>query len=488
MPARNPRAKLAICLPVVILFVPLHLTAQDTLPPGALLDESSIAAPRPEVPVSAERIRTLILELDHDDYQTRQHAQKALVEVGAPAIGELMEASRSAPSLEVRRRAKQILRGMVDLISGLRHVQTVTRPDLEYVVSAEVSADGRFVYSAAWQAHTVTVFARDPETGELEHVQTNTGRTNLQGALCVRLSPDNRQAVATAIRSKTLVLFERDPESGQLTERDTAREGENGQSGLAWPVEVAWSPDGRFVYVIDARTENAGAVTVFRVTPEQQLELVEVNTGRDGCFANGRGIAVHPNGKTLYATCSDAGTLVVLDRNSESGKTAVVQVVREGEGDVTALAGASSVAIAPDGRFLYISSGRFTGDDAVSVYRIGEDGRVTRVQELLNGQGGLENFLGGNEIHISRDAQRVYAVATRSHTIAAFDRDADTGTLTPLVSFRVGTQAAELGPAGMGVSPDGRHVYVAVESDGALAVFEMLPPPEQPQAADPARD
>ena len=76
---------------------------------------------------------------------------------------------------------------------------------------------------------------------------------------------------------------------------------------------------------------------------------------------------------------------------------------------------------------------------------------------------------------MTRDGSRVYAIATRSHSIAGFERDAETGELSVLTTFPVGTRADELGPAGMGLSPDGRHVYVAAQTSAAVAVLRRAP-------------
>ena len=90
------------------------------------------------------------------------------------------------------------------------------------------------------------------------------------------------------------------------------------------------------------------------------------------------GLAVSPDGASVYAAAFASGTLDVFDRNTGSG--ALLQKPRRA-GCITtsavpdctrgrALRGVSSIAVSPDGRFVY--AGAF-GSNAVDVFR-----RVTR--------------------------------------------------------------------------------------------------------------
>jgi 6-phosphogluconolactonase (cycloisomerase 2 family) len=134
------------------------------------------------------------------------------------------------------------------------------------------------------------------------------------------------------------------------------------------------------------------------------------------------------------------------------------------------------VAVSADGRSVYVSAGRFEGDNAVSAFRIESDGRVTFLQEFINGAGELRDFEGGNSIAVTPDGRNVYAVATRSGTIASFRRDPATGKLKYLETLNDGGEGAGAsGAAGIGISPDGRYVYVATEDKKSLSIFQRDP-------------
>ncbi|MCA1686695.1 MAG: lactonase family protein [Planctomycetia bacterium] len=95
----------------------------------------------------------------------------------------------------------------------LRFVESVPRLELDGVVSATISPEGKFLYAASWKAGSVTAFARDPQSGKVEHKQT-ISNANLAGTTSLSLSPDARFAVAAAFQSQTVVLYERDPGTG----------------------------------------------------------------------------------------------------------------------------------------------------------------------------------------------------------------------------------------------------------------------------------
>ena len=64
----------------------------------------------------------------------------------------------------------------------------------------------------------------------------------------------------------------------------------------------------------------------------------------------------------------------------------------------------------------------------------------------------------------------MYAAATRSGSLACLARDAETGKLT-FIETLADADGSLSGAAGVCVSPDGKHVYVAVEYSDAISVF-----------------
>jgi 6-phosphogluconolactonase (cycloisomerase 2 family) len=361
----------------------------------------------------------------------------------------------------------------------LTHVQSVPREDLKSVNHVNLSADGKFVYTSSWEAMAVNVFSRNEKTGQVEHVQTVTSPRDLDGLTSLVLSPDGKFAAGSAFRSQTAVLFARDAQTGQLRQLDSARNAEKGVKGLVWAIDLEYSTDGKFLYVLDPHGPgdnaalNQGVMTVFEITENERLRWVEANPGQENCFHGARGVAAHPKGKWLYIASSEASCVVMAERDAESGKAAVRQIIRDGEGQASALNGAMTPLVTPDGKFLYVNSGRFSGDSGVTAFTIGEDGLLKFLEEHLGETGEVKNYAGGNTLAVTPDGRNLYAVATRSGTLACFARDPETGKLTYQETLADDTGRGELGgAAGVAVSPDGRFVYVAAEFDNALTVYQ----------------
>ena len=337
------------------------------------------------------------------------------------------------------------------------------------MTGTEVSRDGKFLYASSPSVATISVFARNSRTGLRRHLQELKSLEDLFGTTAVRLSPDGQRAVATAMNANSAVLYRRNHD-GTLAPLFVARDGTDSVRGLQSPFDVAFSPDSRFVYIACARSSelSTGGVAAFEITERDTLRFVGTDTGRGRCFRNACAIAVHPDGRLVLVASSGAGMLTVLDRDDNSGKTEVRQVLKNNR-QIRGLDGVMGLAISEDGRFVYTSAGRFRGNSAIGVYQFNSE-YLTFVQELTNGEGELHGFRGGNEITVSADGASVYAVASGSGAIACFHRNQQTGRLRFLESVSNQTESL-IGAAGVELSPDGRFVYVAAEGRDCISAY-----------------
>ena len=143
--------------------------------------------------------------------------------------------------------------------------------------------------------------------------------------------------------------------------------------------------------------------------------------------------------------------------------------------------------LSPDGRYAYVASSR---SDAIAIFarnertgallqRSGTDGCVA-----AKGAGGCAKAIGldgPNSVALSPDGRYLYATSRNSNSVAAFRRNASTGALTQLRGGAgcvsglpvpgCGTGRALVGPDVLVVSPDGRNVYVGSFFGNAVAVF-----------------
>jgi DNA-binding beta-propeller fold protein YncE len=265
-----------------------------------------------------------------------------------------------------------------------------------------LSPDGENVYVGAFFGNAVAMFDRDASTGALAQPADTTGCiTEAPTADCatglalaspegMAISGDGEDVyVATAV-SNAVVVLARDQSTGALTEAadgsgcivDVPLAGCTTGLQLSGANAVAVSPDDDDVYVTSLLSNsvtsftrsNQSVLTQKPGTTGCLVDLVAVGCSHGESLSAPEGVAVAPDGASVYAAAFETGAIAVLDRNSSSG--AVVQkagnagcVARQsvaGCGRGRALRGVSSMDMSPDGRFLYAAA---FGSDAVSVFR-----------------------------------------------------------------------------------------------------------------------
>ncbi|HEY2342405.1 MAG TPA: beta-propeller fold lactonase family protein [Chthoniobacteraceae bacterium] len=348
--------------------------------------------------------------------------------------------------------------------ADLEMVQSVSIPDLRGVCGVTISGDGKFLYTAAYQADAICIFTRDLQTGQLTLADTLQGEIAVQ-SICLRLSTDEKYAAVAQNAARKVSVFKRDPVTGKLTKAAEFSGATVGAGGLRSPIEAKLSLDNRFLYVA-----TSPGVAVFSFNGDQ-LEFVQSEEA-DGKLNGVRGFAFSPDGHWLYAAAFESGTLGGFRRDEATGKLEQTQLLSNGENGVNALRGAFRVALSADGKNVYVSAGRFIGDQAISVFSVESDGSLKVLQEFVNGTDDFTEFEGGNEINVSPDGKSVCAVTSVSDRLFRFARDPKTGKLTFITSQQEGT-FAQPGAAGLCFSPDGKFVYVADEGEGAVEAYKL---------------
>ena len=301
---------------------------------------------------------------------------------------------------------------------GLAHANNVT-----------VSPDGNTVYvvSGDTAAGAVAVFDRDPD-GTLQQLTGTAGCISEDGsggecfdgaalrvATDVAVSPDGASVYVTSASSHAVAAFDRAAD-GSLTEIQCFTDG-GGGPGCAGGVAltnaegVAVSPDGGSVYVVSS-TLNAMAIFVRAADGSLQQD-----PGAAGClvddFLGGSlatavctkvkwlrgpdGVAVSPDGRSVYAAARAGDAIVVLDRAADGTLTqkpgkAGCFANHLGTTDPPpdrsctepfgrALDGPTEVEVAPDGKSLLVASN--VSDAVVNIARA-PDGTLS----VVTGPGG----------------------------------------------------------------------------------------------------
>jgi 6-phosphogluconolactonase (cycloisomerase 2 family) len=181
----------------------------------------------------------------------------------------------------------------------------------------------------------MAVFSRDPGASALTFVQVleddvDVVNNGLLGVQMVAVSPDNRHVYVTSRRGDSVTVFARNPDTGALTFADQLR-GKigNTSSNLDGAHGFAISPDGQHVYVA---SDNIDMLLGLSRDPQAgTLALIEEFTdnmaGVDG-LQNGWSIAVSPDGHNVYVAGFDDDSLAVFSRDVASGRLTFIEVIR----------------------------------------------------------------------------------------------------------------------------------------------------------------
>jgi 6-phosphogluconolactonase (cycloisomerase 2 family) len=375
--------------------------------------------------------------------------------------------------------------------------------------SVATSSDGAHVYATTGRGDSLVGLAR-AVGGELSLVQqivdgdpVDGGGTvdGLTTAAQVALSPDGAHVYVASPSDNALSVFSRNPVSGELSFVEVVRDddeqmvGDPPQTvtvdGLLGAHFVTVSRDGHNVY---AAGSSENALAVFRRNRASgQLLFEQVVRDGDPGGVDGLdgvvGIALGADGNYLYATGHRDDAVAVFQRSAQTGQLTFVQVVRDGDpGGVDGLAGASAVVVSPDGSNVYVTSLQRDprpGDDALAVFtRDPFSGLLSFEEAHFDDQGGVDGLSQASSVVVDPEGSHVYVASVRDNAVAAFAREPSQGRLTfveavfdgdeqlvgdpPQTVTVDGLEAARF----VATSPDGAHLYVASLFDGgAIAVF-----------------
>jgi DNA-binding beta-propeller fold protein YncE len=392
---------------------------------------------------------------------------------------------------------------------------------LELVEGVAVSPDGKSVYvtSSPGTSGAVARLDRDTTTGAITQPAGTAGCVSetgagpcadghgLKGAHGVAVSPDGKSVYVASGGSDAVARLNRNTTTGAITQpagtagcvSETGTGGTCADGhGLKGPQGVAVSPDGKSVYVASGGSEavarlNRGTTAGGIAQPAGAAGCVS-ETGAGPC-ADGHGlkgaggVAVSPDGKSVYVASGNGKAVARLNRNTTTGAIAQPAgltgcISEAGAGpcaDGHGLNGPAAVAVSPDGKSVYVASTVSTISGAVArLNRNTTTGAITQPAGTAGcisetGTGGTcadgHALKGAQGVAVSPDGKSVYVAAGGSMAVARLNRGTFAGGITQpagtagcVSESGVGGCAAGHGldyPVGVAVSPDGTSVYVA---------------------------
>jgi 6-phosphogluconolactonase (cycloisomerase 2 family) len=216
------------------------------------------------------------------------------------------------------------------------------------------------------------------------------------------------------------------------------------------------------------------------------------------CLIDASSVAESPYSRKVYVASYVSNAVAVFSRNTTTGELTQLGglagcVSEDGTGGTCAngngLIGASSVAVSPNSRHVYVAS---NVSNAVAVFsRNTTTGELTQLGGIAgcvseDGTGGAcadsTGLAGANSVAVSPDSRQVYVASNISDAVAVFSRNLTTGELTQLSGLagcvsEDGTGGGCTDGKGLDsafavvVSPDGKHIYVGSSDINAVTVF-----------------
>ena len=178
-------------------------------------------------------------------------------------------------------------------------------------------------------------------------------------------------------------------------------------------------------------------------------------------------LAMAPDGRFLYAVAHDEfgddDALLVFARAASSGSLQLVQRVEDNLGDRVSLGAMQTVAMSPDGRHLYVADGADPETNVTVLVRDADSGRVALSQLVTRNAGEPACALG---LAVSGDGSLVYVACNTE--IGVYHRAPRSGALTLVQTIQDGVDGIDSvqGIDAIAASPDGRSLYVVADALG----------------------
>jgi DNA-binding beta-propeller fold protein YncE len=265
---------------------------------------------------------------------------------------------------------------------------------------------------------------------------------------------------------------------------------------LNFATGVAVSPDGKSVYVVSEASNSIAHFFRDRTTGALAYDGCLDNTGANGCgdlpgapIEQASGVAVSPDGKSVYVTGWGSNTVAHFFRNGPDGQIGYDGCVGNdnqlGCADMpgSPLSGPRGVAVSPDGKSVYVAS--YGNGTVLHLLRSGPDGQIV-FQGCLDNSGFQScldvpgsPFSGARSVAVSPDGKSVYVASAISNTVSHLVRNGTTGAITWEGCLGDGTAGGAcavlpggpmFGAQSVAVSPDGKSVYAS----GATSVLHFF--------------
>ncbi|MET9504475.1 lactonase family protein [Streptomyces sp. NPDC006622] len=245
-----------------------------------------------------------------------------------------------------------------------------------------------------------------------------------------------------------------DPVSGRITGAGTI-------TGVPDPSYLAVHPDGRTLYAVQER--ESGAVAAVR-TADRRVLGSRATGGAHTCH-----LSVHPGGRWLLSADYGSGTVAVhpIDASGALGeRTDLVTHSRPAPGPGQDSPHAHQIVTAPDGGHVLAVD---LGTDTVYSYRL--DQRAGTLAEVA--QAHTRPGAGPRHLTFHPGGRYAYLADEVDDTVSVCSYDPSSGRLVIGRPQSTGAKAGTNHPAQLAVTPDGAYAFLANRGDDTIARYAV---------------
>jgi len=134
------------------------------------------------------------------------------------------------------------------------------------------------------------------------------------------------------------------------------------------------------------------------------------------------------------------------------------------------------VTTSPDGAYVYTAS--FDTNSVTAFKRNAATGKLTQIATYTNGIGGVQGIDSATSVAVSPDGTYLFATGFSSSAVAVFERDTTSGLLTfaQVIARNAAGQPPLAGARDVIVAPDGRMIFVTGHGDNRVTAIPLSNP------------
>ncbi len=322
--------------------------------------------------------------------------------------------------------------------------------------AVSLAPNGKWAFSATDNGLKIYAFSIDPTTGALTAVPgspfTNSQFVSGHPNPDIAVDPTSHYLYLSSLNDGTVGGFAIDQTTGALT----ALPGAPYAAGAGAGAIPAFSPNGKFLYVMN---QTANTVSAYTINSDGSLSNV---TGSP--FAAGvttpTWISFTPNGNFAYVSGSGSNNIAAFTVNANTGALAPIASGIYATNDSYP----ADITIDNAGKHLYVPNKHGA---TISAFTINGDGTLTSIGAVPTGAG--TTFL---QIEVNGKYAYASAGSATTNGLYGYAIDATTGALTALTGSPYATGSL---PLFVTIDPSGTYAYTANYGSANVSGFKIDP-------------